>query len=605
MLDVTFAAVAKVIIAVLIGAYASQFIPYRDTAMADFGFLIGAIPQPALTISNTSKSVDLNVLIHCSILIIMSVVLSSAGVVMLSCCFGTRNMSVRQMLLLLLPHARREKSKFLLQVFLTLSHHRVLGVPYVAVRLSKAWQQAGVTARDVVPHLTAPTPESDYTGAYGWSSYVVFGILNMVTLPPVLTRELDFWITVISFEASVAYTFVFSILPTVYTWSFGPFFVKKARRETKKRRYIRLLLEEHLTRRHLSDAATQTGPEAADGEDTDLSAATAAAAAAAGYCERFPYDWESAGLVRMYCEHMQELGEEVRRGEKEEEMADDSSQISEAPCYIASSGSPTSPRYDVVAELLTHSSREPPTHNQHHPPMCRRSTTPQATTRAKLCASTKHQRQLLLKNPPFMSIIIGMVIGLVPALHDAFFDGGPLEMLMDATALVGQGNIPCALMMLGASLAGTGGLSAGGESEAADVTNPLRAAGCRLQRSGERQMRHAGTGTTEDEAAATDGTERNGRGDRAFDLHRDVAVRCEGRLVHVHHGGCSPDIRFPVAFWAEEEAPSPGKPSTLQSVMAMASLKGIRHFFVFGVMAGRLLVISLIMSYLMVVGAWR
>eukprot|EP00796_Vickermania_ingenoplastis_P006989 gene6989-4953_t len=728
MLSVTFSSVTKVIVAVLIGAYSSGSIPFRKTTMLDFSFLIAAVLLPALTIVNTARTVDLKALIECSILIVLSVVYTIIGsafaFLFQLLCFNSRSGAfIGRSIGSGIPGDLQKDVRLLLRYDTTQTMENEnsverparpavgnrKGIPYVAIRLSKRWQQAGVTARDIVPHLTAPTPESDYTGAYGWSSHIAFGILNSVTLPLSLLESLTAGVPWASFEAASAYTFVFSIFPTVYAWTGGPYFVRKSKRETKKRLYIRLLLEEHLTRRHLSDAATQTGPEAADGEDTDLSAATAAAAAA-GHCERFPYDWESAGLVRRYRRSAFGPMESVEPSALPSAAPSGPSSVvcamaeeREGSAGLVAEGNPFSEtetetddddddddverdrarnNHIMGTEAMESAAQEGETNDSNtdttnaHPPtstLSRRegacgkrgvhatpppreghragpSESPQGSREAEVstmivldapplllpAAGVRRrkynfarrllhfvqllgqQSRQLLKNPPFMSIIIGMVIGLVPVLHDAFFDGGPLEMLMDATALVGQGNIPCALMMLGASLAGTGGLSAGGESEAADVTNPLRAAGCRLQRSGERQMRHAGTSTTEDEAER-----KSTKGHAEVDPATAAAMAllkepstftvswrydAEGRLVHVRDAhtihllpGSTVAGGGGGAAAAETVASDTAKSSSaVQSVMAMASLKGISQLYVFGVIAIRLLLIPFI-SYLMVV----
>eukprot|EP00796_Vickermania_ingenoplastis_P006986 gene6986-4950_t len=743
MLDVTFAAVSKVIIAVLIGAYASGSIPYLQTTMRDYGFLISSITLPALTVYNTARSVDLDVMIQCSILVIMNILLMAFGVAFayvfqflffnvhrgqgdgrggvpramakdvqlyLRYDTGKRRWHPRRSTIptqqdeepqeetakeesaegarqsSCSPHtpthvagvevAEAEQSS-------TSSSEGVSrfqsagykGIPYVAVRLSKAWQQAGVTARDVVPHLTAPTPESDYTAGYAWTSYVAFSIFNVVTLPLSLMESLAESLSWLSFANASAYIFVFGIGSSIYTWSGGPFFVKKAKHETKKRRYIRLLLEEHLTRRHLSDAATQTGPEAADGEDTDLSAATAAAAAA-GHCERFPYDWESAGLVRMYHEHESDSDDGSTESDSQSEADDDDNDEDEAGAGNNPGGR------DREAEVAARRQRrrlERRAQRRKNKSWGERAAAMGATL-WRVWGPVKEQLLLLLKNPPFTSIFIGMIIGLVPFLHDAFFDGGPLEMLMDVTALLAQCSIPSSLLLLGSNLAGTSSLKAPTGNAAVASTeraddkkregvkgkgpalldgveedHPLLAVAGRVLRSGERVMRNASCCTSEDApgkgataASSSSSTHARRRAaaqplfccpalaalaglPNAASAAEALTLASEAQLCVVtweydtegklkkHSASFAHDVYLSplmnsrgkkkrrrgaaqaLAGEGEEEEGEPAAvPSTLEALQRTFALTGISHFYVFGIIIGRLLVMPLLSFALLV-----
>jgi predicted permease len=59
-------------------------------------------------------------------------------------------------------------------------------------------------------------------------------------------------------------------------------------------------------------------------------------------------------------------------------------------------------------------------------------------------------------SPPIISALIGLALGLLPPLHALFVaNGAPLRVFIDAAGVVGDGVIPCALIVLGANLADT------------------------------------------------------------------------------------------------------------------------------------------------------
>ena len=56
-------------------------------------------------------------------------------------------------------------------------------------------------------------------------------------------------------------------------------------------------------------------------------------------------------------------------------------------------------------------------------------------------------------SPPVLSVFTGVVLGVVPPLRELLVaPTAPLRVLMDAAELIGQGAIPCALLILGANL---------------------------------------------------------------------------------------------------------------------------------------------------------
>ncbi|NLF19256.1 MAG: hypothetical protein GX595_18670 [Lentisphaerae bacterium] len=59
-------------------------------------------------------------------------------------------------------------------------------------------------------------------------------------------------------------------------------------------------------------------------------------------------------------------------------------------------------------------------------------------------------------SPPIIAALIGVGLGVVPWLHGLFVaPGAPLRVLIDAAGVIGEGVIPCALLVLGANLSET------------------------------------------------------------------------------------------------------------------------------------------------------
>jgi len=59
-------------------------------------------------------------------------------------------------------------------------------------------------------------------------------------------------------------------------------------------------------------------------------------------------------------------------------------------------------------------------------------------------------------SPPIIAALIGVTVGVIPALQALFVaHGAPLRVLIDAASVIGDGVIPCALLVLGANLADT------------------------------------------------------------------------------------------------------------------------------------------------------
>ncbi|CAM0953046.1 unnamed protein product [Alopecurus aequalis] len=64
-----------------------------------------------------------------------------------------------------------------------------------------------------------------------------------------------------------------------------------------------------------------------------------------------------------------------------------------------------------------------------------------------------HQLAEELMTPPTISAIIGFIIGLVPWLKSLFIgDGAPLRVIQDSLEVMGNGTIPCIILILGGNL---------------------------------------------------------------------------------------------------------------------------------------------------------
>ncbi|EPY25097.1 hypothetical protein STCU_06844 [Strigomonas culicis] len=82
---------------------------------------------------------------------------------------------------------------------------------------------------------------------------------------------------------------------------------------------------------------------------------------------------------------------------------------------------------------------------------------------ARLRHSARRMAHNLVTNVPLMSVVVGLVLGVTTPVRNLFFDNGYLVMVMDAIALIGNGSIPASLLLLGANLMGstTGGAADG------------------------------------------------------------------------------------------------------------------------------------------------
>ncbi|KPA77889.1 hypothetical protein ABB37_06678 [Leptomonas pyrrhocoris] len=635
MLGVTFIAVSKVIVSVLIGVITTSSIPNSKSTLRDFGFLISAVLLTSLTLSNVAQSVNLELLVRCSILILFSTLMITWGLMWGVACGAVLfrlnpNLSgipaelrgdVRLHLLFgeedepaestqaspTSPYPPSGKSK---------EKNKKTRVPYVAVVLSEHLREVGVDGNDVVPSLDVPDKSLEDTAGYIWAMWVGCSTQNGVTLPISLMTNIASAVEFIDFAQAAAYIFVFAISYMLYLWSAGPAFVEQGEKAAKKQRLIRELITKHKRMSARCDATTQTlsfpvdhvlqydaaaershagAPAREEGDrlsgtqrsprsnggtsttpapgnvdeggsgnkfsrsssarsfsasaqtevnmtDTQDTRCTSAAVAismpdapsamsptTAGHyaftmatAEQIPYDWRSAGLVRVKYES------DMKAMKKK-----------------------------TLSEKLT---------NFGH-------------------AAWGLVRKLMV-NPPFLSVVIGIVVGVVTPVRNLFFDGGALEMVMDAIRLIGQGSIPSSLLLLGANLVGSA-TDAGAAAEE----------GVR--------MRHAEQNTEyplHAEEWALLGEDRghaawydNEHESIEYDLHNSFSLQTlrqlgQGPTAYVAQASGSGAAAPIVPMEEETEDNKPPRNAFLAGVEKTLSLRGISKSFVWGVIGLRLIV---------------
>lgn len=524
MIGVTFIAVFKVIVAVLVGAVTCKSIPFSNKTMRDFSFLITNVSLPCLTLANVGMSVTVAVLVRCSILVFFSIVIMAfgalSGVVMAKLLFTPSRKKqgvpeeikdditfdvfytkednfVAEAVQSLGPLAQQQRgggeetSSRIRIIDANASGNnnsdsnggdgrggapshggaeseaarrlRRKGTPFAVVILNDRLRSVGVTGSQVLPLLEPPSPELDDNSGYWWGFVVALSIQNTVTLPVSLLQSLASASggsdgVEILFEEGTAYIFVFSIMATLYLWSFGPFFVDKGKSGSDKQIFIRKVIEKHKKVQSRCDVATQTG--GGNCTTAALLAASPTSAPASGSVG----DWrttseDDSGRVLVLSNNSFDRGTQV--------------------CLPARGGQPGSPsksgghhhgHHHGHHADMAHALREPVRLEDEY---CERFPYKwesfgdivfcyQSDVKKKkmldtkrLLRSAKSLSFRLITNVPLMSIVVGMVIGVIPFIKNLFFNQGPLSTIMDAVVIVGQGNIPASLLLLGANLMGS------------------------------------------------------------------------------------------------------------------------------------------------------
>jgi predicted permease len=527
MLGVTFIAVSKVIVSVLIGVLTTGSIPNSKSTLRDFGFLISTVLLTSLTLSNTAQSVNLELLVRCSILIFFSCLMIVWGLIWGMVCSAIlfrynpdlsgipvelRN-DVRLELLFDEEEDPAEGERASLPQGYSASPHppskevkeKKTPVPYVVVVLSEHLREVGVDGSDIVPALDVPDKSLESSAGYVWAMWVGCSTQNGVTLPISLLTNIASSVAFIDFAQAAAYIFVFAISYMLYLWAAGPAFVEQGEKASRKQRLIRELIAKHKRMTGRCDATTQTLSFPVnhvleyDAEESEGRAIEDVVAEAPAREEDNPLS--GAGRESGF-----QSSRSAHRGKSTStSAADDDDDSNSVSCSISTASfSSTSAqtdsnalsgrdtRYTSAAVAISvpdaPSVMSPKTACRYAFTMATAEQLPYDWQRAGFIrVKYEHDMKALKKrtfsekmwsfgraawglvrelmvNPPFLSVVAGIVVGVITPVRNLFFDGGVLEMVMDAITLIGQGSIPASLLLLGANLVG----SATGEGAVAD-----------------------------------------------------------------------------------------------------------------------------------------
>ncbi|KAG5508789.1 hypothetical protein JKF63_05288 [Porcisia hertigi] len=521
MLGVTFIAVGKVIVAVLIGALTSKSIPHSGTTLRNFGVLISTLLLPCLTLSNTAKSVDLDMLIGCSALIFFSIILIACGllwgIVLASLFFRLKS-----------KHSGVPK-ELCKDLRLEVCYDKVAAggahadgaprtaptkkscttrsVPYVSMVLSEHFRDVGVDGSEVVNALEVPDEIQEEYAGYAYATWVGCSAQNGVTLPLSVLLNIASSVSFIDAAHCAAYIFVFAMSYMLYLWSACPAFVKAGQRAARKQRLLREILIKHKEMMGRCDAMTQTfslpisevvgGDEDAEwsemdnpegeaqssgesrkGVNTLTRSPPASSAPSAGrtiYRDKGTStlgvgDETAAGALNDKASHPvdshtrlenpgRSLGNSLTRTDRS--FVGACGRDSASGGKLKLSGSPVSMLPTATAErvyAMATAVQLPPDwvstglirvrYESEMKALGKRTVSEKAR---QLGSALLGLTKKLMTSPPFLSVVVGIFIGIVPPLR-GLFQGGPLEMVMDAITLIGEGSIPSSLMLLGANL---------------------------------------------------------------------------------------------------------------------------------------------------------
>ena len=668
MLGVTFIAVSKVIVSVLVGVLTTSSIPNSKSTLRDFGFLISTVLLTSLTVSNTAKSATLELLMRCSILILFSVLLTIWGLMWGMACSAIlfrRNPDlsgipvelrhdVRLELLFdeeeeeeeeeedeaatAAVRSQQQQPSSPSQQGSLASPNQPLNkssskkkknkthAPYVAVVLSEHLREVGVDGSDVVPSLDVPDKSLEDTAGYVWAMWVGCSTQNGVTLPISLITNIASSVDFVDFAQAAAYIFVFAISYILYLWAAGPAFVEQGEKASRKQRLIRELITKHKKMTGRCDATTQTLSFPVDhvlqyADDDEAAASRAiesASSAATPACE------EGNPLTRARRGPRSDSGSSSSTVAGNDDSHSHNLSASASTASFSSASSQTDAnamdardtRYTSAAVAISvpdaPTVMSPNTAGRYAFTMATAEQIPYDWHTAGFIR-VKYERDLralkkmtlsermtsfghaawclvrkLMVNPPFLSVVVGIVLGVITPVRNLFFDGGALEMIMDAVTLVGQGSIPASLLLLGANLVG----SATGAGAVADE---------------DMRMRHAEQNTDNklhDEEWQLLGEDRhyaawyeNEHKDIRYDLHNSFSPQLlrqlgEGPTAYVAQSPRSGGVAAAPSVVPMEEDEVNKKPPNkiLAGIQKTLSIRGISKRFVWGVIGLRLIV---------------
>ncbi|KEG12703.1 putative transporter [Trypanosoma grayi] len=475
MLGVTVLAVTKVIVAVCIGAFTSRKIPNASVTVRDFSFIIANVLLPCLTFYNTAVSVNAELLIHCSVLLVFALLLIGlgllCGLLASKVLFRVRRTGI--------PHELRKSLRFTL-LYSDASgmesssssssrtrQWRKCGVvlqPVVCVVVSGALEQQRVEASEVLPLIEPPGVEYEEQPFYHYASMLACSLQNAVTLPLSLLQALAVSLPWIDLPTGTSYIFIYSVIVSAYFWSAGPMIVAHAKSETDKRRTIREVLEVHQKLQSRRDAATQTEVHRAVSLVTSPNVQTV---------RMLPLPSQAApSLTRAETTGTTTSGEAAHLNGTPATLNIGDADVDAAAAALAlrSTGKQTDfqPNLDYTVFAATSASCETFPYNWRERGLVRvmyerdfkdaAAAEKQDTNRLlDFLRGCKNVIVHLLQTLAFTSVVAGVVVGLVPPLRWLLLEG-PLSMLMDSIALIAQGSVPASLLLLGSNLVGTSSL---------------------------------------------------------------------------------------------------------------------------------------------------
>jgi hypothetical protein len=366
--------------------------------------------------------------------------------------------------------------------------------------------------------LHAPPSDWEDAVAYRCMCSIACSIQNTVVIPLSLIAPIASSVAWIDLSAAVTYLFVYNIVVTVFFWGMGTFTVLEAAEESRRLRERREVLQriERLVANSY-DAATQTLSEtelqelsqwhhqqqrlfSMGGNRSSFAGSAAAAAVTQSSVVEinhssssilanpllFPHDDGSEGVGAIVAKDplgssLSSVGsitgtggslEVARNRQNWEQQRQQQQQVGDdgaADGNVGLRGRCEAPalhvhrfRFDCRATRMveivrqSHQSRHP-----HDPDVTVVASSSRRGGTAPPAAVVVWLRRLLrtcasFANPPFVTTIVALLIGLLP-FKSAMISLGPVRMVLDCMILVGAACVPASLLLLGANLSGLSG----------------------------------------------------------------------------------------------------------------------------------------------------
>ncbi|RNF07486.1 putative transporter [Trypanosoma conorhini] len=454
MFEVTVLAVAKVIVAVCIGAATSHQIPNASVTVRDFTFLIANVLLPCLTFHSTASAVNVEVLIRCSILLLFALMAIGTGLL----CGLVASKLMFRVSRTGIPRELRRSLRYVLAYrdaegdeahLVARRGHRTQLRPVLCVVVSGALEEQRVEPEEVLPLLEPPGVEYEEQPFYHYAALIACSLQNSVTLPLSLLQALAESLAWIDLAVGTSYIFLYSLVVSTAVWGLGPMFVDLGKKETDKRRQMRELLELHKKLQRCREVATQTEVQERSPQLASPSATTVFSLPGSNEPGTVP------------------LPAAVRRSAARDEDGGDDAPAELNTVDARSSGEqadmPPGPGRWLLA--ATPATCEAFHYNWRERDFVRvmyasdfreemEATRQKSNVLASFCRSCKKVVMRLLQTLAFTSVVAGFIVAVTPPLRWLLFDG-PLSMVMDAIGFLAQGSIPSSLLLLGVNLVGT------------------------------------------------------------------------------------------------------------------------------------------------------